>query len=77
MRECAEQGEAQHHQREVECTVVRDEAVLWTDGSLGCPRPGVMYTQAEVPGYWVELEIAGRRFDYRFGDLGVPIPCER
>lgn len=58
-------------------TVVRDEAVLWPDGSLGCPRPGVMYTQAEVPGYWVELEIAGQRFDYRFGDLDVPIPCER
>ncbi len=27
------------------------EAVEWSDGSLGCPVPGMMYTQAIVPGY--------------------------
>ena len=58
-------------------TVVRAEAVLWPDGSLGCPEPGGLYTQAEVAGYWVELEIAQRRFDYRFSDLGVPVLCAR
>ncbi len=58
-------------------TVVRAEAVLWPDGSLGCPRPGVMYTQAEVPGYWVELDVADQHFDYRFGDLDIPVPCTR
>lgn len=58
-------------------TVVRAEAVVWPDGSLGCPVPGGVYTQAEVPGYWVELELAQRRFDYRFGDPGIPILCAR
>ncbi len=27
------------------------EAVEWSDGSLGCPVPGMMYTQAIIPGY--------------------------
>ena len=27
------------------------ESVEWSDGSLGCPVPGMMYTQAIVPGY--------------------------
>lgn len=58
-------------------TVVRAEAVLWPDGSLGCPRPGVMYIQTEVPGYWVEIEVADQHFDYRFSDAGTPILCTR
>jgi len=32
--------------------IVRAEAVVWNDGSLGCPEPGMMYTQALVNGYW-------------------------
>ena len=31
------------------------ERVTWPDGSLGCPAPGRMYTQALVPGYRVRL----------------------
>jgi hypothetical protein len=31
--------------------LVRAERVTWPDGSLGCPEPGRMYTQALVPGY--------------------------
>ena len=27
------------------------EDVVWSDGSLGCPRPGMAYTQALVPGW--------------------------
>jgi hypothetical protein len=40
------------------------DAVTWRDGSLGCPRPGMMYTQALVPGYRVRLRLADERFDY-------------
>jgi hypothetical protein len=29
------------------------ESVTWSDGSLGCPQPGMMYTQALVPGWRV------------------------
>ena len=36
-------------------TIERAEAVTWNDGSLGCPEPGMMYTQALVDGYWVVI----------------------
>ena len=46
-------------------TVVRSQAVTWSDGSLGCPQPGMNYTQALVDGYWVVLEAEGVAYDYR------------
>jgi hypothetical protein len=38
--------------------IVRAESVVWNDGSLGCPEPGMMYTQALVNGYWVVIDAA-------------------
>src|SRR6266487_1130586 len=40
--------------------VVRAESVVWNDGSLGCPEPGMMYTQALVNGYRVVINAAGQ-----------------
>jgi hypothetical protein len=57
-------------------SVVRAQAVVWNDGSLGCPQPGVMYTQALVDGYWVELEVDGQTFDYRAARTGYFVLCE-
>jgi len=34
-------------------------SVTWNDGSLGCPMPGLCYTQALVPGYLIEMEYMG------------------
>jgi len=48
-------------------TVVSAEAVTWNDGSLGCPEPGMVYTQALVDGYHVVLDVGGERYDYRVG----------
>jgi hypothetical protein len=31
------------------------QAVTWSDGAMGCPQPGRMYTQALVPGWLIEL----------------------
>src|SRR4030095_15356854 len=50
--------------------IVRAESVVWSDGSLGCPEPGMMYTQALVNGYWVIIDAAGRKYDYRVGSGG-------
>jgi hypothetical protein len=47
--------------------IVRAESVVWNDGSLGCPEPGMMYTQALVNGYWVVINAAGQTFDFRVG----------
>jgi hypothetical protein len=56
--------------------VLRDEAVTWPDGSLGCPEPGVVYTQALVPGYWVVLDAGGEPLDYRIGEGGSFVRCD-
>lgn len=48
-------------------TVVTAEAVTWRDGSLGCPEPGMAYTQALVDGYQVVVDVGGQRYDYRVG----------
>jgi hypothetical protein len=50
--------------------IVRAEPVVWNDGSLGCPEPGMMYTQALVNGYWVVISVAGHTYDFRVGRGG-------
>jgi hypothetical protein len=50
--------------------IVRAESVVWNDGSLGCPEPGMMYTQALVNGYWVVIDAAGQNYDFRVGSGG-------
>jgi hypothetical protein len=59
-----------------EVTVVRDEAVTWRDGSLGCPVPGMAYTQALTPGRLVVLEAAGRTVEYHAGGRRGLFLCE-
>ena len=56
--------------------LIRDEAVTWSDGSLGCPQPGEFYTQAPVPGYWIVFDVVGRKFDYRSNGQGNFRLCE-
>jgi len=62
---------------ESEVAVAGALRVVWSDGSLGCPEPGTMYTQALVPGYLLTLEVEGRRVDYHGAEGGLPAICER
>lgn len=55
---------------------VRAESVNWNDGSLGCPRPGQVYTQAVTPGYHVVFEIDETYYDYRAKRDGYFMLCE-
>ncbi|MBK8901824.1 MAG: hypothetical protein IPM53_11610 [Anaerolineaceae bacterium] len=57
-------------------TVVQAEAVVWSDGSLGCPQPGEVYTQATVEGYRIVLEANGRTYDYHAAETGHIVLCE-
>ena len=50
--------------------IVRAEAVVWNNGSLGCPEPGMEYTQALVNGYWVVINAAAQTYDFRVGRDG-------
>ena len=57
--------------------IVRAEETVWSDGSLGCPQPGVEYLQAPVRGYHVILRHGDRDWDYRAVRAGFFILCER
>ncbi len=57
--------------------VLRAEHVVWPDGSLGCAKPGEIYTQAQVPGYWVILDADNVTFDYRITEQGYFMYCEK
>lgn len=56
-------------------TVVSSSEVTWSDGSLGCPEPGMNYTQALVPGFRVILEAAGKQYHYHSGGTRPPFLC--
>lgn len=56
--------------------VLRSEAAVWNDGSLGCPEPGVLYTQQIIDGYWVELVADAAVLDYRLNSSGAFFLCE-
>jgi hypothetical protein len=54
--------------------------VTWRDGSIGCPEPGVAYTQALVPGQQLILQVNGEQYYYHSGKnsifkyCGDPVP---
>lgn len=56
--------------------VLESVAITWPDGSLGCPEPGVMYTQALVDGYRVILGLDDETFDYHLNDNGAFVLCD-
>jgi hypothetical protein len=56
--------------------VIRSEAVIWNDGSLGCPKPGEFYTQALVNGFHIILKIGDKEYDYRASQTGYFFLCE-
>ena len=46
-------------------TLVSAEAVTFPDGGLGCPEPGMAYTQVMTDGYKVVATAGGKTYDYR------------
>lgn len=56
--------------------VEQGEYVIWRDGSLGCPQPGMMYTMALVPGYRIVLRVSDETFDYHASEVGYFFLCE-
>jgi hypothetical protein len=58
-------------------SIVRAERVTWSDGSLGCPEPGQMYTQALVPGFWLVLQAGDDEFDFHASERGEVKLCPR
>ena len=60
-----------------ELEIIGAEAVVWPDGSLGCPKPDQAYTQAPVPGYRIVLRHVDKQYDYRASETGYFFLCEK
>ena len=55
--------------------LVEYQSVTWRDGSLGCPRPGMAYTQMLVEGYRIQLQAGGKQYDYHGAAGRDPFYC--
>jgi len=51
--------------------------VNWRSGALGCPKPGLMYTQALVPGASIFLQAGNQIYAYHAKPGGQPFYCPR
>jgi len=51
--------------------------VVWPDGGLGCPQPGMVYPQVQVDGLLIRLRIGEQTFDYHTDGRRPPFLCER
>jgi len=57
-------------------TLLSAEAVNWSDASLGCPQPGMVYAQVITSGYLIVLEAAGVNFEYHAGRSTEVVYCK-
>jgi hypothetical protein len=56
--------------------VDRVEARQWSDSSLGCPKPGLMYSQIVTPGYLIVISGAGKQLEYHSDTRGRVVLCQ-
>ena len=56
--------------------VVEATWTTWNDAPLGCPEPGMSYTQALVDGWRIVVKAGGSTYDYRFGGDSTPLLCQ-
>lgn len=61
---------------ESQMTVENLEKVMWSDGSLGCPKPGEFYTQAIVPGYKVIFSYNQAPYEYHTSEGSRFVQCQ-
>jgi hypothetical protein len=57
--------------------VVSAERVTWSDGSAGCPAPGMAYTQALVSGFRIRIQAGKELLHYHGGTEPKFCPSDR
>lgn len=48
-------------------SIVSAESVVWPDGSIGCPQPGMLYAQVQVDGVRIVLAVDNELYAYHSG----------
>jgi len=56
--------------------IVAVEKRMWSDTSLGCPQPGMMYAQVITPGFLIQLKACGKAYTYH-ASLNRAVLCEK
>ena len=59
-----------------EIAVVEAREVVWSNSSLGCPKPGMMYADVLTPGYLIILNANNFNFEYHAGQETEVIFCQ-
>ncbi len=57
-------------------TAQRLTAQVWSDASLGCPKPGEVYAQVVTEGYVIELRVGDDVYTYHTS-LDRAVLCEK
>jgi hypothetical protein len=60
---------------ENDVVLVGAERVTWSDGAMGCPEPGQMYTQMLVEGYRVSAKTSAGQMLYHTDSRGAVVNC--
>ena len=59
-----------------EVEVVAVEEVTWSDGSRGCAKKDMLYTQSLIDGSRITLRAGGTTYEYHSGGSGAAFLCE-
>ena len=57
-------------------TVVEVRPMVWPDGALGCPKPGMAYPQVRQEGSLIRLTTRGQEYAYHSGGSRPPFLCQ-
>jgi hypothetical protein len=55
--------------------LVTVEEMEWSDSSLGCPSPGMMYAQVVTPGFRVRFEAGRQEYEYHTDAAQLIVLC--
>ncbi len=56
--------------------VIKVELVTWPNGALGCPQPGMAYTQVMQDGLLIQLSVDSVTYNYHSGGARDPFLCQ-
>ncbi|MGD8402485.1 MAG: hypothetical protein PVJ21_02415 [Anaerolineales bacterium] len=59
-----------------EISLTKAEEVVWSNASLGCPQPGMVYAEVLTPGYLILLEVNNMVYEYHASRGTEVIYCE-
>ncbi|MDD5371523.1 MAG: hypothetical protein PHQ40_20790, partial [Anaerolineaceae bacterium] len=57
--------------------IVDASSVTWPDSSLGCPKPGMVYTQVLVDGILIRFRVGGQIYEYHGGGGSPASLCKK